>query len=368
VAEHVHYQAEALHELGFRVDAVVTKDFLGGRSSKYRKLDILATPETSGNRSVRGVRSIACYRNNLARTSDHCLATGCRLVLLESFAEYAAPFWVGKLKRLKAQGVCVGANLHDPVRDYQIGPKWWHNWSVRSAYNPLSFVLVHQRVPREANIPAHVECHEVPVGVYRTNSVETTKKHARHALDIPLASRVYLAFGFIRDNKNLDLFIEAMCDQDDVFLVVAGRPQSARDKPVQHYQDLARRIGVASRVHFETEFIPDEKIPLYFAASDVVLLTYSEEFRSQSGVLNIAANYQKSVLASGGPSPLQDCVKRFALGRFVTPNCVDSLRVALREPDVPPPTALWDDYFEYASWTNNVVPLVKTLKTMDCGL
>jgi glycosyltransferase involved in cell wall biosynthesis len=365
--------------------------------------------------------------------------------------------------------------LHDPVRDYVIGPKWWHDLSVKMAYWPISVGVVHQRLPEPSPVPRHVHVVEAPVGVYdlqespenpeairaawgvgrrvapeyrrsaqlsseRTSrareigdsglasdggnqladagellegqsqaglQMDSQKLQSIRAANDPSASGdistpnesaeiseicgknpsgaqaaltldagrstldtsapadvVFLAFGFIRDNKNLDLVIRALVKNPVAVLVVMGRAQSKKDKPLEFYRNLANELGVQDRVKFFDGFVPDEKLASYFAAADVVVLTYDASFHSQSGVLNVAARARRPVLASAGESPLKDCVQKFRLGVFVEPDNLralkegmkkvasDEWRVAGGEPD-------WEGYEAFASWDVNVAKILE---------
>ena len=45
-----------------------------------------------------------------------------RRVLLATYLEYLALLWAPSLRRLMRRGVVFGAVVHDPVRDYIVGP------------------------------------------------------------------------------------------------------------------------------------------------------------------------------------------------------------------------------------------------------
>jgi len=175
--------------------------------------------------------------------------------------------------------------------------------------------------------------------------------------------KVFLAFGFIRDNKNLDLIIRALADHPNAFLAVTGRAQSTKDRPVAFYIKLAEELGVSARIRFSDEFVPDEKMAGYFTAADFIILTYGASFRSQSGVLNLAARARRPVLASAGPSPLQDSVKKFSLGIFVEPDSLsaltDGMGALLRDGIAEP---RWEDYEAYASWQVNAKTLLNAIE------
>jgi hypothetical protein len=71
-------------------------------------------------------------RNSLPITR-HDLGEAEIAVLFACYKEYFAPFWAGPLRRLAKKGIVIGTIAHDPVRDFVVGPLWWHRWSVRPA-------------------------------------------------------------------------------------------------------------------------------------------------------------------------------------------------------------------------------------------
>jgi glycosyltransferase involved in cell wall biosynthesis len=363
LAEHVHYQAEALHRAGISVAMLVGPGFLSGRKTSYRTFPIL--PSHDATKSISGkVARLARIVGRYRIMRDWLRSNPCRVLLLESYGEYFAPLWCRYMRHIRLSGVTIIANLHDPVRDYVLGPLWWHQWSVKLAYRDLSHALCHQYPPAHAGVPPHLALHVVPVGVYNSEPPPITPEEGKEFLSLPTDRRIFLSFGFIRDNKNLDLFIRAMPAAEDTYLLVAGRSQSVSQRAPSDYMRIAEELGVSTRVRFDTDFIPDEKIPYYFAAADVVLLTYDHTFHSQSGVLNIAANYRKPVLASSGESPLRDDVIRFKLGRFISPDDKNELALALAG-DFYPSAADWDSYHRYASWESNVRPILELLEPIN---
>ncbi len=363
LAEHVHYQAEALHQAGVSVAVLVGPDFLQGRTTSYRKFPIF--PSQDGTKSITGkVRRLAQIVGRYRVLRNWLRSNPCRVLLLESYGEYFAPLWCRYMRQTRLSGVTIIANLHDPVRAYVIGPVWWHRWSVKLAYRDLSHALCHQYPPSHAGVPSHLVLHVVPVGVYHSEPPPITPAEAKAHLSLPVDKRIFLSFGFIRDNKNLDLLIRAMPTAGDTYLLVAGRSQSVGNRTPSDYLRLAEERGVSTRVRFDTEFIPDEEIPYYFAAADVIVLTYDQTFHSQSGVLNIAANYRKPVLASSGESPLRDAVTEFKLGRFIPPDDENELAMALIA-NFDAAAADWDAYHRYASWDTNVRPILELLEPIN---
>jgi glycosyltransferase involved in cell wall biosynthesis len=297
-------------------------------------------------------------------------------VLLASYIEYLSPIWVWlQLTAVKMLGVTFAAVLHDPVRNFVVGPTWWHKLSVGMAYWPLSVVFTHEKPPQEAGIPDYVKVCEVPHGLFFARQPQCSREVVRKEWGIPDDGIVFLSFGFIRDSKNLDLLIRALATNPDAFLVVMGRVQSeSANRPVTFYQEMAKSLGVDQRVKFLVGFVPDEKVVDYLQGADVLALTYSASFRSQSGVLNTAAYAGKPLLASAGAGPLRESVEKFGLGTFVAPDNAEALADGMRRlihlvqaqragrplPEGSPRMD-WAAYREYASWENNARAVVEAV-------
>ena len=165
--------------------------------------------------------------------------------------------------------------LHDPVRNYQVGPAWWHKLSVRLAYLPLDFVLVHDQLPEPSPVPARVRVVQVPHGLYEISGPPVNAEEIRRSWGVKAGQKVFLAFGYVRDGKNLDLAVRALAGVPEAFLVVAGSVASTKDKPFAFYRELAAQLGVLDRCHFAEGFVADDELGKYFAGADFVLLTYA---------------------------------------------------------------------------------------------
>lgn len=302
-------------------------------------------------------------RNSLPVTNRNLEAAEVS-VLFDCYKEYFAPFWVEPLQRLAKKGLVMGTIAHDPVRDFAVGPLWWHRWSVRLGYSFVRHVFVHDDTPVDfgGKRPEGIEVHHIPFGAYPLCPPRVAREEVRNRFGFAHSDIVFFAFGQIRDGKNLDLFLRAMTKlPENVKLLVAGKGHSGSSKPPEFYQNLARELGVAERCRFEIRRVPDEEVGELFNAIDFTLLTYSAKFRSMSAVLASALTARKPVLASSGLGPLKTMVEKYELGVFVKPD--DPEEILRGATKLVPSSATgkcefelqpaWDKYEQENSWEEN---------------
>src|SRR4029077_20034911 len=138
-ADYARQQANAISEVGVvNVDLLTVPGFSEGQDARFNQLPRLrergATNETL-SRVRRRITSARTIMHNFELLSETIIAGSYKYVLLGSFSEYLAPFWSGRFRRFAKSGVIFGAVVHDPVRDFELGPTWWHRWSIACAYS-----------------------------------------------------------------------------------------------------------------------------------------------------------------------------------------------------------------------------------------
>lgn len=127
-----------------------------------------------------------------------------------------------------------------------------------------------------------------------------TSNEARSALGVEGKAKVILFFGQIKEVKGLDLLLQAMPAvleaNPDAVLLIAGKPWKC-DFSV--FEGMIKKLGLVQHCITHIRFIPDEELPKYYAACDVVALPYRRIY--QSGVVLMAMSYGKQVLVSDLP-------------------------------------------------------------------
>jgi len=355
VAEYACYQARALKNAGAKITALVAPSFSGKGNAGFKTINCLSNPVTACDPGViKKIRMVWRMIRDRYVLAWQIFRRNPDLVLMDSYAEYMSPFWVWPHWLLaRWRGVRYAANLHDPVRNFVLGPAWWHRWSVRLAYLPLDFVLVHDRLPEPSPVPERIRVVQVPHGLYEISELAVDRAEVRRCWGVKEGQKVFLSFGYVRDSKNLDLAVRALVREKEAFLVVSGAVASTNDRPFSYYRKLAERIGVLGRCLFIEGYVAIEELGKYFTGADFVLLTYSSSFYSQSGVLNLAARARKPVLASASPSPFLESVKKFHLGVTVEPDSTDAVVAGMQQLLDSPLSPCWEAYEASASWTLN---------------
>jgi glycosyltransferase involved in cell wall biosynthesis len=165
---------------------------------------------------------------------------------------------------------------------------------------------------------------------------------ARKKLGLDAQGKYILFFGFIRKYKGLDILLEAMNDeqikQSGIQLIIAGEFYEPREQ----YDQLIEQYNLSGSIKLFTEFIPNEEVPYYFCAADLIVQPYRSA--TQSGITQVAYQFEKPMVVTnvGG---LHEVVKDGETGfvvapepkqiadailRFYQPNSLPNLKAAMQ--------------------------------------
>lgn len=157
------------------------------------------------------------------------------------------------------------------------------------------FILLSKEVEKDLfKFIANPKFKVLPHPVYSSFGESVENKTAIEYLKLDDDNYI-LFFGFIRDYKGLDVLIEAMSllkDTLKVKLIVAGEFYEDEKK----YLDLIKKFDLKDKIILFNNFIPATDVKYYFSASDLVVLPYKDA--TQSGIVQIAVNFSKPVIAS----------------------------------------------------------------------
>lgn len=262
---------------------------------------------------------------NPIRGIRHAIKSGSDVIHFADFSHLTFPMWRWALERSSLK---VAISAHDIKRQKAILHRGWEDWQLKSAYQYADALFVHSEyqageLVQFANVNPQ-KVHVVPHGPYPYGEVAQGKEVLREEFDLPKNKQIALFFGQIRDEKNLNGFLRGMVRTNvDPHLLVAGR-SGGRHRGAEFYQQLATALGIDDRVYFIDRFIEEEEVSKLFTLADWVALPYENSFTSQSGVLNVAAHYNKPVLASSSPV-LAETVRKANIGVSCTGDAPASL-------------------------------------------
>ncbi len=367
VVDYMIQQASEMERLGHEVTLIVPTNFDRPVSGKIEVLRLLP-PLDSDKQSSKMMRRFQWVQRLLKGWKMTASEAGRRqpdALLLSGFAEYLSPLWKHHFDRLrrKLPGLKIGATVHDPIR-HPLGPEFWHRRSMRCAFEMLDVAFYHGHVSMNpVSAAPSVPFVTVPHGAYPVPEPASGPREVRESLGVSSRSVFLLAFGHVRNYKNFDLAIEMLADYPGVHLVIAGTTTSSQDRPASYYQELAASRGVAEQLTILDRFIPDGEAADLFNTADLILLSYSREFVSASGVLHLAIQFRKPVLASSGGGHLKWAVEEYGLGVWVEPDSREALKQGLTKllDESAHLTPRWEAYEAENTWTRNAEIVVNAL-------
>ena len=141
----------------------------------------------------------------------------------------------------------------------------------------------------------------IPHGNYLSYTGQLPDKRLAHkALNLPPDSTVLLFFGQIKEVKGLDILLESLPrvikNHKNTILLIAGRPWKTT---FDEYEIKIKNLGIENHCFCHIRFIPDNEVPIFFGAADLVVLPYRRIY--QSGVILMSMSYEKPVIASDLP-------------------------------------------------------------------
>jgi len=121
--------------------------------------------------------------------------------------------------------------------------------------------------------PDHIDV--IPHGIMPVQN-PPDQTDARKKLNLPQDRQIILFFGGIRPNKGLDVLLKALeivkARNEKVLLVIAGCLLGRFS--FDAYSDMIRKAGLSEHVRTFIDFIPEEEVDYFFAASNLVVLPY----------------------------------------------------------------------------------------------
>ncbi|MGB9928642.1 MAG: glycosyltransferase [Methanosarcina sp.] len=186
--------------------------------------------------------------------------------------------------------------------------------------------------------------HVIPHGLYDQYGELLNSKDAKKTLKIN-EEFVVLSFGLIRKYKGIPYLIQAFESLPPTILkksrlLIVGEIWDDKNELL----DQIRVSHAHDRITLVDEYVPDEKVNVYFSAANVVVLPYLRA--SQSGIAHIAMSFGKPVIVSevGG---LKESMAGYEGTFFVPPGDVEAIQKKIIDrmgdkENYKPPDQKWD--------------------------
>jgi D-inositol-3-phosphate glycosyltransferase len=253
-------------------------------------------------------------------------------------AHFLFPFYLTDLitvLRFKRKGIRVVLSLHEifPHKPFLGGRADMK--IMRKLYELSDLLIVHSDSLKKELLSLFpldpVKVRTIRHGYFELPESYSDVNALRRKYCVASDKKVLLFFGNIRENKGLDILLNVMREiKDDFFLLIAGGISGASERSSRYYMELISENGVSNSVHWLNRYVSDEECSEVFKLADALILPYKKTFHAQSGVLNLAAGFEKPCVVSdvGG---IGEIVRSYSLGVVVRPEDVQDLQRGIKD-------------------------------------
>lgn len=221
-------------------------------------------------------------------------------------------------------------------------------------YRNIDHIICHTRHMKEALMTRYRisegQVSIVPHGLnFSIPITQLSRIDARNRLGLDLKARILLIFGKVEAYKGIDIALQALkilqSSTEKFVLLIIGGGSNNNPTYLQQLKDYVHKENLSSMVRFDTNFIQDKDIEIFFKSADVLLLPY-KEVDFQSGVLFLSYRFGLPVIASNlgsfseeiedrvygytfcpcSPTELAAKIRQFYQELFLYPGLCENLR------------------------------------------
>jgi glycosyltransferase involved in cell wall biosynthesis len=245
------------------------------------------------------------------------------LLIISYWMPFFAPSLGMVAKLVRKKGTKVISILHNIIpHEPKIGDLTLNRFFVRQ--NDACITLS-QAVAQDLQKLSPTKKHSFhPHPIYEHFGEKIHKEIACERLKIPKDKKTLLFFGLIRDYKGLDILLEAFDNlSDEYILLIAGECYGKVDK----YLELISKNKNKKQIFDHIRYIPDQEVPLFFSAADLLVLPYRTA--TQSGVVAISYHFDLPVIVTDVGS-LKELVGKHEIGLVVSKPDSTEITVAIQ--------------------------------------
>lgn len=152
----------------------------------------------------------------------------------------------------------------------------------------------------------------IPFGINETlPTTDISRAASRNYLGVSYNEMIILFFGQIAPYKGLDYLLQSipyLIERKVYFrIVIAGKVKSGNDTYWNNIESIIRNLDIRNYLIIRSEHIPDDEVEIYFKASDVLVLPYTDIY--QSGLPFLAYSFGLPVIATDVGSLREDILE-----------------------------------------------------------
>ena len=214
---------------------------------------------------------------------------GPQQVVINWWTTFWGPAFASLASRLRKDGLPVTFLIHN-VMPHEAKP--WDRWMARWALSSGSSYIVQTEGEQERLRDLLPQARPVLTAhpIYDMFAAQRMDRaSARAGLGLPAEGYVLLFFGIVRRYKGLGVLLQAMARPElsamQPVLLVAG--EFCEDK--SRYMEQVQTFGLSTQVRTEDRYIPNEELPLFFSAANLLVAPYTGG--TQSGAVKMAMGF-----------------------------------------------------------------------------
>ena len=238
-------------------------------------------------------------------TSKRIITIQPDLIICKYWMPFFAPSFGSVLKQVKSKLQTKTLVVCDNIIPHEKRP--FDKLLTKYFFNKVdSFVVMSKTVENDLiTLFPNAKYLYIPHPLYNIFGKGMQSDKARHLLDIK-EENILLYFGYIRPYKGLDVLIKSAKilknKLNNFKILVVG---DCYENP-NRYKRMIKKYTVEDVIDLHLEFIPVNKVNLYFSAADVIVLPYKSA--TQSGIVPIAYHFNKPVVVTNVGGLLENVV------------------------------------------------------------
>lgn len=213
------------------------------------------------------------------------------IVIIQWWTPFWAPAFAALARLIRHKKIPVVFLIHN-VMPHET--KIWDRWLCKVALLGGSKYIVQteKEAARLKSLLPHATIVKTPLPVYAmfSDQQSITMTAAREKLKISLSARVLLFFGIIRPYKGLRYLLETVAllkkSGREYFLLVAGEFW----EDFNQYSAQIKNLGIQEQVKIFNYYIPNEDLPVFFAAADIFVAPYIDGTQSAAAKMALGFN------------------------------------------------------------------------------